>query len=178
MIASDDAVPPKTDSARIRIQVTRDRLPSFTNLPSSISLSEYQRNDSQVFFVQVRDDDRQGQFEFSFVDAAQTSQLFYIVNSTGQIRIKDAEKLKDDQLQEYALAIKVVDNKRPVTSVATSTLIIRIDRNVYQPKFEQISYRITINDRFGIGQEIIIVKANDRDDDDILRFRSTGLNIN
>ena len=55
------------------------------------------------------------------------------------------------------------DSARP-ESTATSTLTASIVRNEHGPEFGVSDYQARINDRYDLGQEIIVVSATDEDE--------------
>ena len=59
MEASDQGEPEKTAKSRVVVVFRRDKDPRIDNLPRTQSVSENAANDSQVYDVNGRDDDRQ-----------------------------------------------------------------------------------------------------------------------
>ena len=97
--------------------------------------------------------------------------IFYVHEQTGQVRVKSAAALKADRAFTYTLPIMVWDTGRP-EKTATSTFTAKISRNENSPRFEQNEYRVKINDRYELGQEIVNVQATDRDQ---VRFHTSVL---
>lgn len=58
MEASDQADPPRTKRATVTIRFKRDQAPRFDNLPREQKVSENSQNNSVVYRVQGRDDDK------------------------------------------------------------------------------------------------------------------------
>ncbi len=59
MQANDQGSPPKTKEARVVVVFKRDQPPRLENLPRAQAVSENARNDTVVYRVQGRDDDKQ-----------------------------------------------------------------------------------------------------------------------
>ena len=59
VLASDNGEPPKNRTVGIYIRFKRDKEPQFNNLPRTVTVSENAEDDSVVFTVQGKDDDRE-----------------------------------------------------------------------------------------------------------------------
>ena len=59
-----------------------------------------------------------------------------------------------------------------IQETATSTLTIEVSRNEFSPVFAQSEQRITINDRWSLGQKVAVVSATD-DDTEVGYTKST-----
>ncbi len=64
MQANDQGSPPKTKEARVVVVFKRDQPPRLENLPRAQAVSENARNDTVVYRVQGRDDDKQVKLGF------------------------------------------------------------------------------------------------------------------
>lgn len=60
------------------------------------------------------------------------------------------------------LTINLWDSGRP-EKTSSATFTASITRNEYPPVWNQTEYRVTINDRYTLGQTVIQVGASDRD---------------
>ncbi len=57
----------------------------------------------------------------------------------------------------------MVHDTNRTEKTATATFTAQITRNENPPRFSQSEYRVTIDDRYTLGQEVITVLANDQD---------------
>ncbi len=64
----------------------------------------------------------------------------------------------------------MVHDTNRTEKTATATFTAQMRRNENAPRFSQSEYRVTINDRYNLGQEVIQVTATDTDE---VRFLSS-----
>ena len=57
----------------------------------------------------------------------------------------------------------MVHDTNRTEKTATATFTAQMSRNENAPRFTQSEYRVTINDRFTLGQEVTTVRATDSD---------------
>ena len=65
--ASDNNDPPKTKKAGVQVVFKRDKVPKFDNLPREQKISENAFNNSLVYTVRGRDDDRKVNIEIQVI---------------------------------------------------------------------------------------------------------------
>ena len=131
---SDLGFPSRTNTYQITIFVSaaNRNVPVFTNLPTTIDLSEATQIQEVVFTVQATDPDRGsfGQITYQIIDNG-TSTPFEIFSNTGGIFL--TQKLDFSEEVEYRLYISASDSDHTVIEELTVRVL---DVNEYIPQCE------------------------------------------
>ena len=157
----------RTAEAPVTICLTGDnQRPYFVDEPyEKENLASTAANNSVVIRVEARDNDLQGTIVYETLDIGYGAQFFY-VDRTGHVRVRDSRGLGADFGTVYTVLVSAHDSAFPQMK-ATSSVVIRVNRNPTAPQFSQDAYVFNITDRYFTGQEIGRVSATDVDGDSV-----------
>jgi protocadherin Fat 4 len=170
--ATDQGDPEKTAESRVVVVFRRDKDPRIDNLPREQKVSENADNGDRVYDVNGNDDDRKGNLTWGMIESIPGTDIFRINETSGEIVVMDAAKLKADTAFKYMIPITLYDTARP-QKTATATFTAVVTRNEHTPRFTQGEYNVRINDRWALGDEVAVVTATDQDND-TLEFEIRG----
>lgn len=88
--------------------------------------------------------------------------FFMIEETTGRVGIKKNLKTDRLKLKFYTLVLEAFDSANPRRRAQT-TLTVEVQRNRNTPRFSENPYTATANESYALGQSIVIVKAEDKD---------------
>ena len=164
--ARDQGVPvplQNTIQVVVRLNDVNDYTPTFSQDFYSFTVNENSRLNTRVARLTATDLDEgaNGTLTFSIISEAE---VFYIDPSSGEIFTNDS--LDREEVASYSFVVEVVDNPEnsslQLSSVANVTILIG-DLNDNPPVFDQRSYEMSILDNVRRNDEIIRVRATDRD---------------
>ncbi|XP_055954929.1 protocadherin Fat 4 [Patella vulgata] len=160
---TDDRTPEKKSTAVVTINVSHNSgPPRFIGAPYSQTLPISTDANVQVVRAQATDPDLQGSLQFRLVGFGQADSYFQINAQTGQITTRQQLRLNTQQFVTYTMLVEVFDTARP-NEIATTSVVVTINRNEKSPVFTSPSYTATINDYDGPGTSVITVTATDDD---------------
>ena len=136
VLVSDQGLPvPRSNSYPVTIQIasTNHNIPSFLNLPNSITLPESQSIQQVIFTVMADDPDRGvfGQLTYRIASNSDSNE-FEISPNTGSIILRSRLNFFDQQ--QYILNITVEDSDYVVSDVL---LVSVVDVNEFSPTCEE-----------------------------------------
>lgn len=151
--------------AVVSVQVRRNRnCPRFSGSFSS-TINYTLSTNSFIFKIEANDNDPIGtpmkRLTYTLEGNSKARNYFRVESDTGNVNVRN--NLRNDQNLEYKLWIKVADNAQPPCETQQIyTIFVR--RNLFSPVFTQNQYTVTIKEEHPRSQEIITVRATDRDE--------------
>ncbi|XP_070182189.1 protocadherin Fat 4-like [Littorina saxatilis] len=166
--ASDQGQPrAKNCTTRVQFTLGSDEPPVFysNNSPTTtytwnINETAFQ-NGARFTSVSARDTDLQGQLIFKAIGDLRAPYFFSVDNITAAVTVRN--DVRDSDLEtSYKLLITAYDSLRP-TTLATSTVVVTVDRNPSAPAVQNIN--VTIEELTPVSTIIANVTASDSDGD-------------
>ncbi|XP_070182145.1 protocadherin Fat 1-like [Littorina saxatilis] len=166
--ASDQGQPrAKNCTTRVQFTLGSDEPPVFysNNSPTTtytwnINETAFQ-NGARFTSVSARDTDLQGQLIFKAIGDLRAPYFFSVDNITAAVTVRN--DVRDSDLEtSYKLLITAYDSLRP-TTLATSTVMVTVDRNPSAPAVQNIN--VTIEELTPVSTIIANVTASDSDGD-------------
>ena len=164
--ARDRGVPlPLQDTIQVVVKLTdvNDYIPTFTQDDYTFTVNENSRLNTRVGQLMATDLD-QGENGTLTYSIRGDTEVFYVDATNGEIFTN--ESLDREEVSSYSFLVEVVDNPDnssfQLSSVANVTVLVG-DLNDNPPIFDQREYEMSILDSVRRNEEIIQVRATDRD---------------
>nr|XP_018915731.1 PREDICTED: cadherin-related tumor suppressor [Bemisia tabaci] len=153
----------------ITIQDQNDNAPEFEHSFYSFNFPELQRNIVFVGQVIATDRDKQGPNSVISYSLKHPSDLFSVDPASGEIFSKRTLKYKFSGMDsspenQYPFTVVATDNGKPPMSSECLVTVNVVDANNNPPKFEEKEYFSPVPESLSIGQNILQVKAEDKQD--------------
>ena len=163
VLVADRGNPPRqqTIQATVFISSVNRNVPMFTNLPTTIQVSEAQAIQTVFFSVDAEDPDRGsfGEVTYSIVNAS-NDDIIGIFSNTGGVYLRRTLNFFEEN--EYILNISAADSDFTVTELLTIEVL---DANEFTPECSQLSLTTQIQEGLSAGQ--VLSQALSCTDDDI-----------
>ncbi|XP_046561621.1 protocadherin Fat 4-like [Haliotis rubra] len=150
--------------APVSVSVLSDTPPTFTNSPSTVTISENSQPGESVVTVTAQDRDLKGSLAYEITGQLSAPAFFEVGRNTGLIKLKSS--LKNSLESRFTILVTVFDTAAP-TVVTTGTVQVNVIRNVNGPVWSSSSYSATITEITPGGSDILNTTAVDNDGDSI-----------
>ncbi|KAK3089813.1 hypothetical protein FSP39_006721 [Pinctada imbricata] len=166
VIATDLGSSPRTSvPAQVTINVIRNQNPPvFIQEPYSTTIPFTVLAGSSIFDVNATDADTQAPFNtitYSIIGDERAPTLFSINQVSGVITTSSTSLFSDPNTL-YTIRVLAQDGGS-VPRTDTSTVLVSVTRNLFDPQFNTQNYSITIFETQNLGESIQQILAQDRD---------------
>ena len=90
------------------------------------------------------------------------SEFFSVNSETAEIRLIQDLRVDVMRASRYLLVISAHDTAYP-DNVGSATVLVDVERNPNAPVFNASEYALTVDEKLGLGEEVITVAATDAD---------------
>lgn len=112
--------------------------------------------------VRATDEDMTSRMVYSLTGVYPAEEFFSVNGESAEIRLIDDLRSDITRSHQYLLHISAHDATYP-SNQATATVTINVERNPSAPVFAPGEYRVTIDEKHGLGEDVIALAATDDD---------------
>ncbi|PVD37419.1 hypothetical protein C0Q70_00009 [Pomacea canaliculata] len=176
VVAADDnaAVNPKSASATVIINITRDKQPpNFVADPYVTTVTYDIPVGTSIYQATATDPDLIGPLVFETGCGYQAAPFYFNIHSNGTVFLQNP--LISDSAISYVLCLSVYDRARPNSRDFTN-ITISVDRNPNACKFTTLNYNATFLETELSGASVFTAQAADADLRQTLRYSIVSAN--